>query len=149
MEDVANARLVLDAGAKTGRSLCCVSADQVLVIDDDDDIRQTVADALEFEHLVVHSARNGQEGLELLRAGLRPCLILLDMRMPVMDGWKFVHAVAADPALSSIRVCVFSATGLSAEQKVPPNVVAVLRKPVRLETLLDVLRNNGCRAANR
>jgi CheY-like chemotaxis protein len=122
-----------------------VGDEQVLIIDDDDDIRQTVTDALEMEHLVVHSARNGQEGLDLIRAGLRPCLILLDMMMPVMDGWKFAQAMAADPEVSALRICIFSATGIRPTQAVPANVVAVLRKPVRLDALLDLMRQNGCR----
>ena len=121
--------------------------DQVLIIDDDDDIRQTVADALELEHLVVHSARNGLEALEMIKAGLRPCLILLDMMMPVMDGWQFAQALAADAEVSRLRVCIFSATGIRPSQAVPANVVAVLRKPVRLDTLLDVMRDNGCHGA--
>lgn len=123
-----------------------MGTDEVLIIDDDDDIRQTVADALEIEHLVVHSARHGQEALDLLKGGLRPCLILLDMVMPVMDGWKFAQAVAADPALSGLRLCVFSATGLSPSQPIPEKVVAVLRKPVRLEALLEVIHRHGCQA---
>lgn len=136
----------MTSGEKHGVLPGSVSEDQVLIIDDDDDIRQTVADALALEHLVVHSARNGQEGLDLIRAGLRPCLILLDMMMPVMDGWRFAQALAGDAEVGSLRVCIFSATGIRPTQAVPANVVAVLRKPVRLDTLLDLVRKNGCRS---
>lgn len=136
----------MTSGQKHGVLSGDVSGDQVLIIDDDDDIRQTVTDALELEHLVVHSARNGQEGLQMIRAGLRPCLILLDMMMPVMDGWGFAQALAADGELRDLRVCIFSATGIRPNQPVPANVVATLRKPVRLDTLLDIMRQNGCRS---
>jgi CheY-like chemotaxis protein len=64
----------------------------ILVIDDDPAILSTVVDILEFEGYPVAQARNGAEGLSVLEA-VNPTLILLDMRMPVLDGWGFAQAL--------------------------------------------------------
>ena len=119
-------------------------AQQILVIDDDDDIRETIAEGLSLAGLEVHKAKNGQEGLGMLRDGLRPCLILLDLIMPVMNGWAFSEEVARDPAFSSLRVCIISATGLGAGQPTPQNVVAMVKKPIHLDKLLEIIGKNGC-----
>jgi two-component system, chemotaxis family, chemotaxis protein CheY len=62
----------------------------ILVVDDDDSIRETVAEILEVEGYPVTSAANGEEALEMV-ARNQPALVLLDMRMPVLDGWGFAR----------------------------------------------------------
>lgn len=68
-----------------------MDASPILVIDDDPDIRMTVQDILSFEGYAVETAENGARGLELMEH-ISPSLIVLDMRMPVLDGWGFARA---------------------------------------------------------
>jgi two-component system chemotaxis response regulator CheY len=117
-----------------------VEPGEILVVDDDDAIRETIAEVLELENFVVKVARNGREGLTLIRGGLRPCLILLDLMMPVMNGWDFARELAGDPALADIPICVLTATGPT--EPAPSDVVATIRKPVRLDRLLEVVRQH-------
>jgi two-component system, chemotaxis family, chemotaxis protein CheY len=88
----------------------------------------------------VDRARNGQEALERL-AVLRPQLILLDLMMPVMDGWEFARRMRQDPKIANIPVVV-----LSADRNVGPKArdlgaVGHLAKPFELNDLLDVVRS--------
>ena len=79
----------------------------------------------------VDQAANGAEALAVMRAGA-PCLVFLDLMMPVMDGWEVVAQMDRDPALAQVPVCV-----VSAHDKDPPHNVCVLRKPVSLARLLE------------
>src|SRR3954469_4026788 len=82
----------------------------ILVVDDDDDIRDAVQDVLESEGYKTLGACNGQEALDLLRSERdRPSLILLDLMMPEMDGWEFLSKVDAEPALRGMPVALMSA----------------------------------------
>ena len=83
----------------------------VFVVEDDADTREMLCRFLELEGYHVESAVNGQQALERLHAGAHPSVILLDLMMPVMDGWQFRHAQAQDAALSTIPVIVVSAAG--------------------------------------
>ena len=87
----------------------------VLIVDDDPDVAAVLADLLELEGFVVRSALDGAAALSLLRNGLAPCAILLDLMMPVMDGWAFRAAQLADPVLAQIPVVVTSAGGFTRE----------------------------------
>ena len=69
-----------------------LSSDTILVVDDDPGILSTVADVLDLEGYSVKTATNGAEALRAVEQH-EPCLVLLDMRMPVLDGWGFAHAV--------------------------------------------------------
>ena len=109
---------------------------QILVVDDDEEARTGVVEALEHAQFQVRTAQNGREALEALRSGPRPNLILLDLHMPVMDGWEFARCAAADPALVGIPICMVS--GAEPSVGIPPQVVAVLRKPIELSRLLSV-----------
>jgi CheY-like chemotaxis protein len=112
----------------------------VLVVDDDDDVRESVCDALDDAGYAVESAANGLEALQLLRdRGLRPVVILLDMMMPEMDGWAFRQEQDKDPALALIPVIVFTAHGVGGEAAEDLRAAASLRKPLRLRDLLDAI----------
>src|SRR5262245_44100530 len=76
----------------------------VLVVDDDPDLLDVVRFALEGEGFGVETAENGEKALAHLRTGLRPALVLLDLMMPVMNGWKFLDEVAKTPALKPVPV---------------------------------------------
>lgn len=82
----------------------------ILIVEDDLDIREALAEALGFEGYDVFLAENGQEALDVLRAGPLPHVILLDLLMPVMSGWQFRQEQLADPALAGIPVIVVSAS---------------------------------------
>jgi CheY-like chemotaxis protein len=118
----------------------------VLVVEDDPDIRATLCDALEDNGYSPVGAANGVEALEYLRSDAeKPCLILLDLMMPVMDGQTFRSEQVADPALARIPVVVISAYR-DVEKYAVELATEYLPKPVRLETLLETARKH-CDAA--
>ena len=81
----------------------------ILVVDDDADIRDSVAEVLEDAGYRVQQAANGREALDYLQASAYPCIILLDLMMPVMDGPQFRAAQQSKPTLAGIPVVVISA----------------------------------------
>jgi CheY-like chemotaxis protein len=112
---------------------------QILVIDDDDDTRATLCMVLEPEGYEVAEAPNGARALEMLREGMRPGLILLDLMMPVVNGWEFREQQLADPALADIPVVVFSAYA-DVQRTEAMGADAYLKKPLGLDTLLSAVR---------
>ena len=125
---------------------------RVLIVEDDDDIRETLIEVLEDNGFEPSSAANGAEALDLLRsASPFPNVILLDMMMPVLDGWGFRSAQLADPRLSDIPVIVLTAHASIEETARTLGATGFLRKPVRLDPLLDTIRRHaapGERAAS-
>lgn len=114
----------------------------VLVVEDDPDIRATLCDALEDNGYATAGASNGVEALEYLRsAAEKPCLILLDLMMPVMDGQTFRAEQRADAALADIPVVVISAYR-DVDKYADDLATDYLAKPVRLETLLETARKH-------
>ena len=117
-----------------------MSARSIMVVDDDDDIRRSVADALEEEGYVVSTASMGRDALRLLKdSGVRPDIILLDMMMPDMDGWAFREEQEKDPELASIPIIVFTAYGAPKETAQQLRAAGYLRKPPRLSELLSTV----------
>ena len=104
----------------------------ILVVEDDEDIRQTIARALEAAGYTVATARNGREALDLLSGTERPCLILLDLLMPVMNGPDFLSELRAHDVMAGIPVVVVSAYERLAAS-LP--VQGVIRKPFELQDL--------------
>jgi CheY-like chemotaxis protein len=103
----------------------------VLVVDDDWQTRYGLRMALEAAGFAVREATDGANALAQLRQGPPPDLILLDMVMPVMNGWEFRQEQARDPALARVPVVVFSAAYESAPRAAASlGVVRVLQKPV-------------------
>jgi two-component system, chemotaxis family, chemotaxis protein CheY len=108
----------------------------VVVLDDEPGFGDTVKDALEEEGYAVETAMDGRSGLALLRRlGEQPCLLLLDLVMPVLDGNAVYRELLADPALASIRVVVATSDPTRA-----PSGVQVLAKPLSLARLIDLVR---------
>ena len=91
----------------------------ILIVEDDSDLREALSEVLRDEGYSVESAADGREALDRLRRDLRPSLILLDLTMPVMNGWQFRAEQRRDPALSEIPVVVLSAGDHLADQMVP------------------------------
>ena len=112
----------------------------VLIVEDDADLREMMVQLLACEGFESEGASDGAEALRKLRgAGPRPHLILLDMMMPVMDGWTFCREQATDPALRSIPVVVLSA---APREQIRVPAVAVLSKPFDYDMLLTTVRRH-------
>jgi CheY-like chemotaxis protein len=108
-----------------------------MVVDDDDDLRATLAEALDIEGYRVISASNGQQALDLLRGGLKPALVLLDLWMPEMDGWQVRHAMQSDPELEGIPIVIMTAA--QGQDPASLQVSSVLQKPVGLTQLIETV----------
>jgi CheY-like chemotaxis protein len=105
-----------------------------MVVEDDVDIRQLFADVLEAKGYRVLQAGNGSEALDLLRAGVAPALILLDLMMPVMSGAELLQILQQDPELARVPVVVVSAF---AEGTVE-GVKRFVKKPVTAALLQEI-----------
>jgi len=114
-------------------------SETILIVDDDPDCRETLADILRAEGYRVSCAANGQEALDHLQTHSQPELILLDLIMPSMNGWEFRRRQQADPALAAIPVVVVSALGSTREEVSSVDAVAYLMKPFSLENLLHTV----------
>lgn len=108
---------------------------KILIIEDDVSIRDSLEDVLKNEGYRVVSAANGEEGLVCARE-TKPDLILLDLMMPVMDGFDFLKAKAADPELAKIALIVVSAG--SNFDRIPEGI-ARIRKPPELDELMEMV----------
>jgi CheY-like chemotaxis protein len=107
-----------------------------VVVEDDDDIRETFRELLEAEGYLVLTAANGRDALQTIDAlGGAPCLVLLDLMMPVMDGWQVLGALREAERLGDIPVVVVSAVPSHAD-----GAVRVMVKPVDVEELLKAVR---------
>jgi CheY-like chemotaxis protein len=113
---------------------------RILIVEDDVAIRQTVAELLEDEGYQVDCAVNGADALALLERSEAPALILLDLMMPVMDGWSFRESQRRDPRLASIPTVVVTASNPAdphtADDLAPD---AFLAKPFDLDRLIDTV----------
>jgi DNA-binding response OmpR family regulator len=107
----------------------------VLVVEDDEDTREMLGRFLELEGFNVVTAANGRQALERLGSGVTASVIVLDLMMPVMDGWQFRLAQIRDASLSHIPVIVVSAAGRDRIDQI--NAEAYLVKPVDFDELLQ------------
>jgi CheY-like chemotaxis protein len=110
------------------------SSTEVLVVEDEADIREILRDVLEMEGYSVRCAANGKEALDVL-SEMRPKLILLDLMMPVMSGYEFLQRIRSDSNLSTIPVTVVSAIA----DRIAVRDTIILQKPVDLDILLHVV----------
>jgi CheY-like chemotaxis protein len=115
------------------------TAKQVLIVEDDLDIRDALGQILEDEGYAVTTAANGLEALERLRAGPPPMLILLDLMMPIMNGWQFRAEQQQDPTLATIPVVVISADTNIGDKANQLGVSDFFRKPIEISGLLQTL----------
>ena len=111
--------------------------DFILVVDDDDDIRESLSGLLEDEGHKVVSVTNGQEALDTIRSEGPPCVILLDLMMPVMDGAEFRKLQLADAQLANIPVVLITAAGQAMAKSVSSN--RVLPKPLKADALFEAV----------
>jgi CheY-like chemotaxis protein len=109
----------------------------ILVVDDDADIRETLTEVLRTAGVQVVTAANGVEALRILRAGLSPCLVLLDLMMPIMDGYEFLEVQRGDPELMRIPTAVITAGYVIDTARTGD--APLLRKPVGLKGLMAII----------
>jgi CheY-like chemotaxis protein len=113
----------------------------ILIVDDDDAIRDSLAMLLEDEGYRVHTAANGRAALALLECIQLPALAFIDLRMPVMDGVELIEAMRNDARLARLPVVVLSAASTVAA----PEGLLILRKPIGIELILDAVRKLSAR----
>ena len=111
----------------------------VLLVEDDDDLRESLQILLERRGFDVVSACNGQEALSKVRPEDPPCLILLDLMMPVMDGWQLRAELLKNPQLATVPVILLSGVAdLSSEAKTL-QAIDYLLKPVDLQRVYQLV----------
>jgi CheY-like chemotaxis protein len=113
----------------------------ILVIDDDDDIRETMELLLGTEGWTAVGLRDGLEGLDWIARHERPALILLDLRMPRMSGPEFVEALRRDPRRAGIPIVILSGDATCGETARALGIDQCLVKPVDLDRLIDTVRS--------
>jgi CheY-like chemotaxis protein len=109
----------------------------VLIVDDDDDIRDTLKELCEDEGYTVATAANGAEALAVLARPVAPCVVVLDLIMPVMTGNEVFATMQRDPRLANVPVIVSTSDPSRA-----PGGVPVMKKPIDVERLLDTIRRH-------
>ena len=112
------------------------------MVEDDVDTRDMLGRFLELEGFQVEVAANGRQALDRLTSGVHPCVILLDLMMPVMDGWQFRRQQVLDAGLADIPVIVVSAAGKDRMSGIDAD--GYLSKPVDLEQLLAQVNQYCC-----
>ncbi len=112
---------------------------RVLIVEDDPECRESMAAVLESGGYAVTIAENGQVALDRLRGGLDPCAILLDLMMPVKDGWRFRAEQLRDAALAALPVIVMSGAGRVIEKAQQLGLQDYIEKPIPPERLLKIL----------
>jgi len=126
------------ARADTDEPLKKASSTLVLVVDDNPEIRSSLEEVLGEEGYAVVGVADGQEALDYLTANEEPRVILLDLMMPVMDGWQFRAEQKKNPKLANIPVIVISAMADAAQDI---GAERVLSKPLSPEILLRAVKD--------
>src|SRR6516225_11825782 len=117
-----------------------MSSSTILIVDDDSDVRRALTELLEDEGYAVAGAANGRAALEMIRGGIRPSIILLDLMMPGMNGWDFRSAQLRDPELSAVPVVVVTASGFNQDAiRTELGSIELVPKPIQPTKLLDII----------
>jgi CheY-like chemotaxis protein len=114
----------------------------ILIVDDEPDIRKMLRDLLQFEGYTVSDAADGMIGLDQLRASPRPLIVLLDYKMPRMNGEELLQAVMADPQLAHRHAFIFVTANLPSfspalHQLLADAAISVIQKPFQIAVILD------------
>ena len=110
----------------------------ILVVDDDQELRDTLCEVLHDEGYTTYQASNGADALDQIQAGLHPCLIVMDVAMPTMTGAEFLRARIHEEELRDIPILMITAYG---KEDGLESALGVLHKPFDLERILEVARN--------
>lgn len=113
--------------------------DMILLIEDDNDLRESLTELLSIRGYDTIAVTNGREALEWLQANSAPCLILLDLMLPVMSGWEFRRQQLADTKLSGIPTVILSGLHDAASESQRLQASAFLPKPIDFLSLYDVI----------
>jgi DNA-binding response OmpR family regulator len=116
----------------------------ILIVEDDFDIREALTQILEEEGYAVRGAANGREALDVATADSPPSLIVLDLMMPVMNGWQFRAEQLKNARLAAVPVLVISADPHLQSKAASLGVAGLLKKPISLDELLAAVKNH-CR----
>ena len=111
----------------------------ILIVEDDDDLRECLSAFLEGEGYSVVEAEDGKQALVRLRSSSDVCLILLDLFMPVMNGWAFRAEQLRDPSLATIPVIVISADAGTPQKATALGAVDSMMKPIEFDHLLQAV----------
>ncbi len=107
-----------------------------MVVDDDEGVREAIADVLELDGFDVLTARDGADALRVLQRAPRPCVALVDLVMPQIDGWQLVRTIVEDAELGDIPVVCCTA----GRSPPPPGCAATLLKPFDETALTTTIR---------
>jgi CheY-like chemotaxis protein len=128
----------------TDRVLASIFVIQVLVVEDDPDVRDSIVDLLQSEvpWIEVSSANDGMEALELLEEGAEPSLALLDVMMPVMNGVEFLDALRDRHLAPAMQIVLISAHVQFARHVNYPGITGLLPKPFKATDLVAIVRDH-------
>jgi CheY-like chemotaxis protein len=110
----------------------------ILVVDDDDDFRETVAEVLTEAGYPVEQAENGEKALERIREE-QPGVVLLDLKMPVLDGWGVMERMRQDPRSAAVPILILSAYGFEWESELT-GAQGYIPKSVGMDEILERVR---------
>lgn len=110
----------------------------ILVVDDDDDFRETVAEVLKAAGYPVQEAENGERALEAIREE-QPGIVLLDLKMPVLDGWGVMERMRQDPRSAAVPILILSAYGFEWESELT-GAQGYIPKSVGMEEIVERVR---------
>lgn len=115
---------------------------QILLVDDEPDNIEVVSETLEFHGITVRSANNGQVALDMLEEDWLPDLIMLDLSMPVLDGWGTLRRLKSDPRTQNIPVLALSAHAIigDSDRALNAGFDGYMTKPVNVPTLVQDFR---------
>ena len=119
---------------------------KIVVIEDDSAIREDLIELLQMENYDVKSYSNGKEGLdglELTPVNERPSLILLDLMMPVMDGYHFLEEIKKRSEFSAIAILIMSADGQAPKRLNMDRATAFVKKPIELDPFLALIEQHS------
>jgi CheY-like chemotaxis protein len=116
------------------------TAGTVLVVEDDDALRESICALLRLEKIVVYAAADGLAALDFLARNRRPVLIILDLMLPKMNGWELRSRLNTDPSFSGIPILVISAYVARGIHAGPHGLTYSLAKPFKPEVLLAYVR---------
>ena len=114
---------------------------EILLVDDDDELRESIADGLEQAGFTVIRASDGADALGHLRSSNLPALVLLDLMMPGMNGWQLSEVMHADPVLAKIPIVALTATAVMDPESLHlADAADWIAKPFDLNEVLEVIR---------
>jgi CheY-like chemotaxis protein len=128
--------------ATTSKTFDVHARHQVLVVDDFDPTRNAIVAMLEIKGFDVRAAASGIEALDLLQAGFRPCAMLLDLRMPDLDGWEVWDRMKEHAELSMTPVIILSADPADHARARAVGIREFVRKPVDGGRLAEILEHH-------